>query len=180
MKKSIIIVLAVIISLFNLALAEEGTSMYDSMGVFDKYNNYKAKPTATDQEINNAIEKVKNVHKSKRQLKKEKEKKGELLYEGLSSIIKKPYDLLQLPANIYNGEQIIQKGFYHAVYNPKNTSLILKQGYTNIAEIRMNKTKTEPETEELYYIDSSIQNGYVKLIYGAIDEHFERYFKIAN
>lgn len=177
--KKIFILLFLIIFLTPSALAEEGDTLFDSITDFDKYSKYDAKPI-DEQEINKAIEKVKNLHKSKKQLIKEKAQKGAVLSDGLSGILKEPYLLLQLPVDIYNDGALVKKGFYKTVFLEKDNSILLKQGYKVVTHMKMNKAKQELDTDELYYIDASRANGYLKIMYGAMDRHLENYFKIAN
>lgn len=179
MKRHLFLAFTLFIFASTYVFAEEDATLLESIGVFDKYSNYDAKPTS-EQEINKALEKVKNLHKSKRQLKKEREQKGEVLQDGLSGIVKKPYELLQLPVSIYNNGRIIPKGFYQAVFVEKDNNLILKQGYKNVAIIKMKKAKQEPDNDDLYYVYSSQANGLLKINYGSVDKHLERYFKIVD
>lgn len=183
MKKNL--VLLFIIFCFCLSVSAQEFDFFDKSAM-DAFNNpRKAKP-ANDQDVEKAFKQLqdkKDKLKHKRHFweKKPVEFEGKALQDGVGGgILPQPYLLVQISQNLQNEETVIPQGFYTVAFDQSNNTLLLKQGYTIMAYVKMAKTPVEPQTDDLYYIKAKPEKDGVKFLYGEIENHFEGFCRFVK
>lgn len=189
MKKFILILLFVIFLTPVCAFAEtdEFDAGYDA---FARARNLKPVSEEDVQRVLKTLEerKAQKAMKKKHWWQKDKKPKKQdgaaLSKQGNDAksgeVVEKPYLLIQLTGKILGKNSIIEPGFYTVGFNKSTETLSLKQGYASVGEIQMQKSFSEPEFEELYYIKTKNEKEYVRFLYGEIDRHYEGFGQIVN
>jgi len=176
MKKNI--VLLFIMFCFCLSVSAQEFDFFDRSAM-DAFNNPRKVKPANDKDVENAFKQLqekKDKHKYKKHFweKKPVKLEGTALQNGVGGgILPKPYLLVQVSQSLQNEEAIIPQGFYTVAFDHTNNTLLLKQGYTIMAAVKMSVTAIAPQTDDLYYIKATPEKDGVKFLYGEIEKNYE-------
>ena len=164
---------------FCLSASAQEFDFFDKSAM-DAFENSKRMKPVNEQDYQKVMQKLQEKKDKRKQpkrhfwQKKPKKLEGTPLQNGTTGgILPQPYLLVQISQNLSNDEAIIPQGFYTVAFNGQNNTLLLKQGHTVIAAVKMTRTPVEPKTDDLYYIKANLENNGVKFLYGEIDNHFE-------
>ena len=183
MKKNIFLLF--IMLCFSLSVSAQEFDFFDKSAM-DAFNNPRKVKPANDQDVEKAfkqLEEKKAKLKNKRKFwqKKTPKLEGTLLQNGVGGgILPKPYLLVQISQSLQNDELIIPQGFYTVAFDHDNNTLLLKQGYTIVAAVRMHRTPVEPSGDDLYYVKINPAKDGVKILYGEIEKHYEVFCKFVK
>lgn len=188
MKKKFILILILIFFTPLIAFCE--TDEFDAgYDVFTKSRNLKPVSEQEVQQVLKMLEEKKKKRAEKKHWwqkdKKTKKIEGTALTKegnnnGNDNVVQKPYLLIQVTDKLLGKNTIISPGFYTVVFNKDTDTLVLKQGYSPVGEIKMMPTPTEPDFEELYYIKTKRENENIRFLYGEVDKHYEGFCRILN
>lgn len=189
MKKNLIFILICLCLVPSFAFAEkdEFDSGYDA---FTRARNLKPVSEQEVQQVLKALEAkkaekaMKKKHWWSKSTKSKKMDGASLSKQGNDSnnanVIAKPYLLIQLNDKLLGKDSIIPPGFYTIDFKKDSQTLVLQQGHSPIAEIKMFPSFSPTEFEELYYIKTKREKENIRFMYGEIDKHYEGFCRIMD